>query len=98
MATPIALFDYWYGELVNKNLRPSIAVAKTLEKRVANVMSDCTPGVTSGVAEGNKKKDHRHQAASRWASDQGELQHRHLPQLRRTPPSPHETRMDLIKE
>jgi len=56
VATATAFFNYWYEKVIDTNLKPLIAVANAIEKRLANVVSYCNHGITNAVAEGINSK------------------------------------------
>ena len=45
-----------YRSVIHTKLEPMKKVARTIKKRLANVVSYCTHGITNAVAEGIKSK------------------------------------------
>lgn len=55
-AAATAYFKDWYRRVIHTKLKPLKKVAKTIQERLANVVSYCTHGITNGVAEGLNSK------------------------------------------
>ena len=49
-------FKDWYKRVIHTKLSPLKKVAKTIQERLANVVSYCTHGITNAVAEGMNSK------------------------------------------
>ena len=49
-------FTDWYKRVIHTKLEPLKKVARTIKARLVNVVSDCTHGITNGVAEGMNSK------------------------------------------
>jgi transposase len=65
-------------------MKPMKKLAKTLKERIDNIVTDCTHGITNGVAEEINSKNHDDQASSRRLSKHRELQESELFMLRWT--------------
>jgi transposase len=52
----IEFFKDWYNRVIYTNLDPLKVVALSINERLANVVSYCTHGITSTVAEGINSK------------------------------------------
>ncbi len=52
----IEFFKDWYNRVIHTNLEPLKAVARSINERLANVVSYCTNGITNAVAEGINSK------------------------------------------
>lgn len=52
----IEFFKDWYNRVIHTNLEPLKAVARSINERLANVVSYCTHGITNAVAEGINSK------------------------------------------
>jgi transposase len=55
-ATAISYFRAWYKRVIHTSLVPLKRIAGTIKERLANVVSYCTHGITSAVAEAIKSK------------------------------------------
>lgn len=51
-----AFFKDWYRRVIHTRLEPLKKVARTINERLANVVSYCTHGITNAVAEGINSK------------------------------------------
>ncbi len=55
-ASAAAFFKDWYKRVIHTRLTPLKKVARTINERLANVVSYCTHGITNAVAEGLNSK------------------------------------------
>ena len=55
-ASATAFFKNWYKRVIHTKLTPMKKVAKTIQERLANVVSYCTHRITNAVAEGMNSK------------------------------------------
>jgi hypothetical protein len=59
MHVPVLLRSYfndWYRSVIHTGLEPIRKLARTLKQRPDNIVTDCTYGITNGVAEGINSK------------------------------------------
>ena len=55
-AAATTYFQGWYRRVIHTKLAPMKKVARTIKKRLANVVSYCTHRITNAVAEGINSK------------------------------------------
>ena len=55
-ASATAFFKNWYKRVIHTKLTAMKKVAKTIQERLANVVSYCTHRITNAVAEGMNSK------------------------------------------